>query len=89
MAATLEIKRKVLVERIGEENINGLLDCLSEKKIINDDEFESITHEHKLRREKIRTLVDMIIRKGDTASRSFLTALQDLDPALCQDLNIN
>ncbi|XP_057623293.1 caspase recruitment domain-containing protein 16 isoform X2 [Chionomys nivalis] len=60
----LRSKRKQFIISVGEGTINGLLDELLEKKVLNQEEMERIKFVNATVMDKARALCDTVIRKG-------------------------
>ncbi|KAL1781508.1 caspase-1 isoform X1 [Sigmodon hispidus] len=69
----LRSKRKQFIQSVGEGTINGLLDELLEKKVLNQEEMERIKAVNATVKDKARNLCDSITKKGPQASQIFIT----------------
>ncbi|XP_051796428.1 caspase recruitment domain-containing protein 8-like [Acanthochromis polyacanthus] len=67
--------------------LNSLLDKLLEKKVLTDSERESADVMPN-RRDKARFIIDTVRKKGDTASSEMIEFLCELDPFLCEHLDL-
>uniref|UniRef100_A0A3P8S992 Ig-like domain-containing protein n=1 Tax=Amphiprion percula TaxID=161767 RepID=A0A3P8S992_AMPPE len=67
--------------------LNSLLDKLLEKKVLTDSERES-ADEVKNRRDKARFVIDTVRKKGDAASSEMMEFFCELDPFLCEHLDL-
>ncbi|CAL8349498.1 unnamed protein product [Arctogadus glacialis] len=60
--------RSEFVKKVSEAFIKGLLDDLLQQNVISTDEKDTVMEEHKSRVDRARCLIDMVIRKGESAS---------------------
>ncbi|XP_062948691.1 caspase-1 [Cynocephalus volans] len=65
--AILKEKRRQFIRSVGAGTINGLLDELLEKRVLNQEEMEKVRHENATVMDKARALLDSVIRKGPQA----------------------
>ncbi|CAH6779576.1 caspase-1 [Phodopus roborovskii] len=65
----LRAKRKQFIRSVGEGTINGLLDELLEKKVLNQEEMERIKCINATVMDKARDLCDCVTKKGPLASQ--------------------
>ncbi|KAF5921108.1 hypothetical protein HPG69_018508, partial [Diceros bicornis minor] len=63
----LREKRKLFIHSVGTGTINGLLDELLEKRVLNQEEMEKVRAENATVMDKARALIDSVIRKGPQA----------------------
>ncbi|KAG7215603.1 hypothetical protein INR49_022129 [Caranx melampygus] len=80
--------RTDFIERASKPLISQLLGDLLKEKIINDLENESILEEHNTRADKAGALIDTVRKKGDMASESMITHLQNRDATLHSQLGL-
>ncbi|XP_013201550.1 caspase-1-like [Microtus pennsylvanicus] len=85
----LRAKRKQFINSVGEGTINGLLDELLEKKVLNQEEMERIKFVNDTVMDKARDLCDTVIRKGPQASQILLTYICDEDVYLAGVLQLS
>ena len=79
--------RTKFIQRVSESVLNSLLDKLLEKKVISDEEMESVRSE-KIKQDKARLIIDKVWKKGNKASSVMITFLHELDPYLSEDLRL-
>nr|XP_048285183.1 caspase-1 [Myodes glareolus] len=84
----LRAKRKQFVNSVGEGTINGLLDELLEKKVLNQEEMERIKLVKATVMDKARNLCDSVTRKGPQASQILLTYICKEDSYLAGVLEL-
>ncbi|CAJ1081821.1 NACHT%2C LRR and PYD domains-containing protein 1b allele 3-like [Xyrichtys novacula] len=80
--------RSSFIEGVSGPVLQTLLDKLSEKTVMTDCERES-ADELRNRREKARFVIDTVRKKGEAASSEMIEALCELDPFLCEHLDLN
>nr|XP_048285185.1 caspase-1-like [Myodes glareolus] len=85
----LRAKRKQFINSVGEGTINGLLDELLEKKVLNQEEMERIKLVNDTVMDKARDLCDSVIRKGPQASQILLTYICNEDVYLAGVLQLS
>ncbi|TNN29870.1 Caspase-1 [Liparis tanakae] len=85
-AKELAALRTGFVEKASKELINQLLDDLLEDGVLNDSQKDSIIEETNNRAGRARSLIDIVKRKGEAASRNLINHLQNRDPWLSSDL---
>ncbi|KAJ7986510.1 hypothetical protein DPEC_G00340620 [Dallia pectoralis] len=81
--------RKVFLESVTKPVINQLLDDLLEDKVLNEDEKDSVREEYKARAEQARVLIDMVRKKGPTASEKMIGRIQERDLALHEKMGVH
>ncbi|XP_005346823.1 caspase-1 [Microtus ochrogaster] len=84
----LRAKRKQFVNSVCEGTINGLLDELLEKKVLNQEEMERIKLVKATVTDKARNLCDSVTRKGPQASQILLTYICKEDSYLAGVLEL-
>ncbi|CAO2636219.1 Casp1, partial [Lemmus lemmus] len=84
----LRAKRKQFIKSVGEGTINGLLDELLEKKVLNQEEMERIKLVKATVMDKARNLCDSVTRKGPQASQILLTYICEEDSYLAAVLEL-
>ncbi|KAK2099405.1 hypothetical protein P7K49_020753 [Saguinus oedipus] len=82
----LKEKRKLLIRSVGEGTLNGLLDELLEKRVLNEEEIEKVKRENATVMDKARALFDSVIRKGDPACQVCITYICEEDCHLAEKL---
>lgn len=85
----LKEKRKQFVRSVDTGTINGLLDELLEKKVLNQEEMERIRDGHATVMDKARVLIDSVIRKGPEASQIFVSQICEDDCHLAKMLGLS
>lgn len=69
--------------------INQLLDDILLDGVVNNGERESIIEENGIRSDRARRLIDIVIKKGDRASRKLIASIQSRDPELYSELGLS
>nr|XP_020142261.1 caspase-1-like [Microcebus murinus] len=85
----LKEKRKQFIRSVGTGTINGLLDELLEKRVLNQEEMEKIRDENATAMDKARALIDAVIRKGQQASNIFIMYICNNDSYLAEKLELS
>ncbi|KAM6158572.1 uncharacterized protein ACDL77_023106 [Rhynchocyon petersi] len=85
----LKEKRKLFVQALNKGAINGLLDELLEKRVLNQGEMETIRDENVTAMDKARALLDSIIKKGCRACEICIQHLCEEDPFLADTLGLS
>ncbi|XP_029468703.1 caspase-1-like isoform X2 [Rhinatrema bivittatum] len=85
-AKKLSEKRPRFVSRCNLAVLTSMVDDLQSFQILNSGEAEHITESTNVTREKARSLIDFIIKKGEAASSAFIQCLQEHDRNLCTEL---
>ncbi|XP_073523684.1 caspase-1-B-like isoform X2 [Phyllobates terribilis] len=80
--------RPQLVERCSSALLQELLDDLLHIKILSDAEVEHIREAFPERRDKCRTLIDIVIKKGDQSCKILLQIIREKDLPLSEKLGI-
>lgn len=80
--------RTRFVEKASKELINQLLDDLLEDGVLNDSQKNSIIKENS-GADIARSLIDIVKKKGEEASRNLIDHLQSRDPSLSSDLGLS
>uniref|UniRef100_A0A3Q3MHB0 CARD domain-containing protein n=1 Tax=Labrus bergylta TaxID=56723 RepID=A0A3Q3MHB0_9LABR len=75
------------IEGVSAPVLKSLLDKLFEETVMNDSERES-ADEMQNKRDKARSVIDTVRKKGDAASSKMIKALCDLDHFLCEHLGL-
>lgn len=84
----LKEKRKLFVRSVGAGTINGSLDDLLEKRVLNQEEMEKVKDENATVMDKARALIDLVIRKGHNASQIFINQICEEDSHLANMLGL-
>ncbi|XP_012604217.2 caspase-1 [Microcebus murinus] len=85
----LKEKRRQFIRSVGTGTINGLLDELLEKRVLNQEEMEKVRDENATAMDKARALIDAVIRKGPQASNIFIMYVCTDDFHLAQTLELS
>lgn len=85
----LKEKRKQFVRSVDTGIINGLLDELFEKKVLNQEEMEQIRDGNATVMDKARVLIDSVIRKGPEASQILVSQICEDDCHLAKMLGLS
>ncbi|XP_041096875.1 caspase-1-like [Polyodon spathula] len=85
---TLRGLRPGLVENLNRAVVSDLLDDLQERKIFNTGEVEEVQEGQRTTKEKARSLLDMVVRKGPRACEGFIECLRQRDQELCSRLQL-
>ncbi|XP_054452409.1 caspase a-like [Anoplopoma fimbria] len=89
MAEELANVRKKFVEKAEQELIYQLLDDLLDDRVLNGGQKDSICQENRTTANKARSLIDMVRKKGEEASRKMIAHLQSRDPSLYAELGLS
>lgn len=85
----LKGKRKQFVRSVGIGTINGLLDELLEKRVLNKEEVEIVRSGNAVVMDKARTLVDALIGKGPKACQICISYICEEDCHLAGTLGLS
>lgn len=85
----LKEKRKQFVHSVGTGTINGLLDELLEKRVLNQEEVEIVRYKNATDKDKARALVDGLIGKGPEACQIFIRCICEEDCHLARTLGLS
>ncbi|XP_075952895.1 caspase a-like [Anarhichas minor] len=77
------------VEKANKVLINQLLDNLLQDGVLNEGERESVLEENRTTANKARSLIDMVRKKGDDASRRMITHLHSRNIFLYYELGLS
>ncbi|KAF1394110.1 hypothetical protein PFLUV_G00023100 [Perca fluviatilis] len=88
MAGELARMRGRFVDKVSTAVIKQLLDDLLDDGVLNDGEKDSILEGNNTTADKTRSLVDIIKKKGDVASRKMIAHLYERDPTLHSELGL-
>uniref|UniRef100_A0A3Q3X3Z5 Uncharacterized protein n=1 Tax=Mola mola TaxID=94237 RepID=A0A3Q3X3Z5_MOLML len=87
--AGLSRVRPRFVDKVSLNMINQLLDDILLDGVVNNGERESIIEENGIRSDRARRLIDIVIKKGDRASRKLIASIQSRDPELYSELGLS
>ncbi|CAL8237724.1 unnamed protein product, partial [Boreogadus saida] len=79
--------RSEFVERVSNPVIKGLLDDLLQQKVFSTEENDSVMAE-RTKADQARCLIDMVMGKGERASRVMIESMQKRDEHLCSTLGL-
>ncbi|XP_056466653.1 uncharacterized protein LOC130405537 isoform X2 [Gadus chalcogrammus] len=68
--------------------IRGLLDDLLQQKVFSTEEKDSVMEKGKIKTDMARSLIDMVIGKGEKQSRIMIESMKKRDPDLCSTLGL-
>ncbi|EHB13396.1 Caspase-1, partial [Heterocephalus glaber] len=85
----LQGKRKQFVRSVGTGTINGLLDELLEKRVLNKEEVEIVRSGNVILMDKARALVDALIGKGPQACQICISYICEEDCHLAETLGLS
>ncbi|XP_042530808.1 caspase-1-like isoform X1 [Dipodomys spectabilis] len=85
----LKEKRKHFIRAVGTGTINGLLDELLEKRVLNQEEMEKVRFENATVMDKARALADAVIRKGPQACQICVDYICEEDCHLAETLGFS
>uniref|UniRef100_F7I1B4 CARD domain-containing protein n=1 Tax=Callithrix jacchus TaxID=9483 RepID=F7I1B4_CALJA len=85
----LKEKRKLFICSADEGAINGLLDELLEKRVLNQEEMEKVKRENATVMDKARALFDSVIWKGARACQVCITYICEEDRHLAEKLGLS
>ncbi|XP_044242639.1 caspase-13-like isoform X1 [Ursus americanus] len=86
---TLRDKRKLFVSSVNTGTLNGLLDELLEKRVLNQEEMEKVRYENATVMDKARALIDSVLRKGSQACQIFICYICDEDSFLAEKMGLS
>ncbi|XP_019658449.2 caspase-13 isoform X3 [Ailuropoda melanoleuca] len=86
---TLRDKRKLFVSSVNTGTLNGLLDELLEKRVLNQEEMERVRYENATVMDKARALIDSVLRKGSQACQIFICYICDEDAFLAEKMGLS
>ncbi|KAM9079879.1 caspase-1 [Megaptera novaeangliae] len=85
----LKEKRNLFVHSVGMGTINGLLDELLEKRVLNQAEMEKVRDENATVMDKARALIDSVIPKGSQACQICISHIREDDSLLAGTLGLS
>ena len=68
--------------------IKGLLDDLWQKKLLSTEEKDFVMEKENIKTDRARCLIDMVIGKGETASKEMIASIKKRDNPLCITLGL-
>ena len=84
----LKEKRKLFVHSVSKGTINGLLDELLEKRVLNQEEMEKVRDENDTAMDRARVLIEIVIRKGPRACQICISHICEEDSHLAGILGL-
>ncbi|KAK6466459.1 caspase recruitment domain-containing protein 8-like [Huso huso] len=85
----LKAVRTRLIEGLNASVIQSLLDDMLDMNVLNDGEVESVKEGQTCTKDKASCLIDMVRKKGASASEKLLSKLAERDPALYITLGLH
>ncbi|XP_006834019.1 PREDICTED: caspase-1-like [Chrysochloris asiatica] len=85
-ANRLKDKRKLFVQSVSEDTLNGLLDDLLSDKVLNQEEVEIVKKENNTTIAKARALMDFVIPKGLHANQNLIKHICERNITLAKKL---
>ncbi|CAL8375165.1 unnamed protein product, partial [Gadus morhua 'NCC'] len=76
------------VKKVKISVIRGLLGDLWQQKVFSTEDKDSVMEKGKIKTDMARCLIDMVIRKGEKASRIMIDSMKKRDPDLCSTLGL-
>ncbi|CAL8375171.1 unnamed protein product [Gadus morhua 'NCC'] len=86
MEGELKRIRSEFAERVSNPVIKRLLDDLYERKVFSTEEKDTVMENHKTRADQARCLIDMVIQKGERASKIMIDRMKKRDKHLSSTL---
>uniref|UniRef100_A0A673AU62 CARD domain-containing protein n=1 Tax=Sphaeramia orbicularis TaxID=375764 RepID=A0A673AU62_9TELE len=80
--------RSGFIDGVSEPVLKSLLDKLLVKRVVTDAEMDKVNG-MQTRADKARLVIDTVRRKGEDASSEMIEILCELDPFLCENLDLN
>ncbi|KAK6464953.1 caspase-1-A-like isoform X3 [Huso huso] len=85
----LKAVRTRLIEGLNASVIRDLLDDMLHMNVLNDGEVESVKEGQTCTKDKASCLIDMVRKKGTSASEKFINKLAERDPVLYVTLGLH
>lgn len=79
--------RTLLIEKISSANLVDLLDDLLDVNVLSDSEKDFILESKSVKRDEVRTLIDMVKNKGEEAAKHFFNSLKKVNEALYKQMD--
>ena len=76
------------MERVGLPALKGLLDDLWQRKVLSTEDKDTVLEDQTSRADRARCLIDMVIRKGETASLAMIDSMLERDRELYLTLGL-
>ncbi|CAL8284602.1 unnamed protein product [Gadus morhua 'NCC'] len=88
MEGELERIRSEFVKGVSEPVIKGLLDDLWQQNVFSSEEKDSVMEGQRIRADRARCLIDMVMGKGERASQAMIDSMKKRDKHLCSTLGL-
>ncbi|XP_007076020.1 caspase-1 isoform X2 [Panthera tigris] len=85
----LKGKRKQFINSVSMGTVNGLLDELFEKNVLNQEEMERVKCENATVMDKARALIDSVLRKGPRACQIVICHICEEDTHLAETMGLS
>ncbi|VCX31465.1 unnamed protein product, partial [Gulo gulo] len=85
----LKDRRRQFVSSVSPGTLNGLLDELLDKKVLNQEEMERVRYENATAMDKARALIDSVTRKGPQACQILIAFICTEDSFLAEKLGLS
>uniref|UniRef100_A0A3B4HBY0 CARD domain-containing protein n=1 Tax=Pundamilia nyererei TaxID=303518 RepID=A0A3B4HBY0_9CICH len=85
--ALLRHNRTLLIEKINFANLGTLLDLLLDLEVLSESEKDFILESKSVKRDEVRTLIDMVKNKGEEAAKHFFNSLKKVNEALYKQID--
>ena len=76
------------VQRVSIPDIKGLLDDLWQQNLLSTEDKEFVMEKEKIKMDMARRLMDMVIGKGEMASKEMIESMKKRDNPLCITLGL-
>lgn len=88
---TLAKARLYLIERVNEALLKDLIDGLRKEDppVLTEREVHEILQTHQENKTRIGQLVDIVCKKGNTASKSLITILREKDAKIAKCISLH
>ncbi|CAL8349713.1 unnamed protein product [Arctogadus glacialis] len=80
--------RSEFVQRVSIPVIKGLLDDLWQQKLLSTEDMDFVMEKGKIKTDMARCLIDMVIGKGEKASKEMIDSMKKRDNPLCITLGL-
>ena len=80
--------RSDFVQRVSIPVIKGLLDDLWQQKLLSTEDKDFVMEKEKIKTDMARRLIDMVIGKGEMASKEMIDSMKKRDNPLCITLGL-
>ena len=80
--------RSEFVQRVSIPVIKGLLDDLWQQELLSTEDKDFVMEKGKIKTDMARCLIDMVIGKGETASKEMIDSMKKRDNPLCITLGL-